>query len=296
MVPETMILQILAMGGIMLFGMLGEIIAERSGVVNLGIEGSIALGAATAYAVTVATGTPLIGLLTGTLSGVLPALLLILISVYMPLNMIVAGIVSSSIFSALSIIVGNSVQRVPQNRIYVLSESTTISLVFTAALVSAVILHLLMKRRAGLIIRSVGEDPYSSYSLGIDPWRVRSLSTMFSGLMGGLTGSLVVLTPMISMIWRENITSGMGFIIVAVVPATLWSPLAAVIMSLFFGSIPFFSIYVQQTYMFSTEIASAFPYVLALLLYIFFRALLFKKAVAVPRALGREIVVEERYD
>ena len=297
MVPETLILQIIGMGAVLIYSLLGEIISERSGVVNLSIEGSIAFSAATSYAITVAYHNPLIGLLFGVLSGIIPSIFMTLTSVYMPLNMIVSGIVFSSIFSAASIVVGNSVPRLPQERLVFINENTTLMIIFLSAVSSAIVLKLFIRRRIGLLIRSAGEDPYSAYSLGINPWRIRMFGLIFSGAMGGLTGSLLTLSPMISMIWRENITAGTGFIIVAVTPSTLWDPIIAIFIGIFFGSIPLISIYLQTSgMMFSAELASLLPYLIALSLYIIFRIVLAKRSGLVPRALGKEIVLEERYE
>ncbi len=295
---ETLILQILSMGSILIFGILGEILSERSGVVNLGIEGSIALGAASAYAATIYFDNCLIGLFLGTLSGAIPALLLILLSVYLPLNMIVVGITSSSIFSAVSIVIGNLVPRLPQKRLILSSEEFTIYLIFMISLMSSALLYIVMRQRIGLIIRSVGEDPYTAYSMGINIWRIRTLSTITSGFLGGLVGSLMILMPMVSVIWREGLTSGWGYILVAITPASLWNPLIGALLGIFMGMISFLSIAIQTSGLIplSTDLASLLPYLLAVFLYVLIRGLFLRKLIAAPRALAKEFVLEERYE
>ena len=298
MVFETLILQILGMGSVLILGILGEIISEKSGVVNLAIEGSIALGAASAYATAIYFGNSFLGLLIGTFSGILPALFLVLFSIYLPLNMIVTGIMLSSLFSAVSIIIGNLVPRFPQSKLVVLSEDFTIFLVFILSLVVSISLYILMRRRIGLVIRSVGEDPYTAFSIGINVWRIRALSTIFSGCLGGVVGSLMILMPMISVIWREGITSGWGYIIVAVTPASLWNPLIGIVLGIFIGMTSFLSITLQTSGVMplSTDLASLIPYLLAALLYVLVRGFLLRKLITAPRALAKEFVLEERYE
>ncbi|MGC9148005.1 MAG: ABC transporter permease subunit [Sulfolobales archaeon] len=295
---ETLILQILSMGSILIFGVLGEILSEKSGVVNLAIEGSIALGAASAYAATIHFDNCLIGLFIGILSGVAPALLLILLSIYLPLNMIVVGIMSSSIFSAISIVIGNLVPRLPQKRLVLLSEEFTIYLIFMISLMFSVLLYIVLRRRIGLIIRSVGEDPYTAFSMGINIWKIRTLSTLVSGSLGGLVGSLMILMPMVSVIWREGLTSGWGYILVAITPASLWNPLIGILLGIFMGMISFLSIALQTSGLIplSTDLANLLPYFLAALLYILVRGLFLRKLIVVPRALAKEFVLEERYE
>lgn len=294
-----MILQLIAMGSVMILGILGEIIAERSGVVNLSIEGSIAMSAASAYAAAIYFSNSFIGLLIGSLSGIIPSLFLSLLSTYLPMNMIVVGITLSSIFSAVSIAIGNIVPRLPQNRILILSDDATIYFIFSISVALSIATYIMiMRRRIGLLMRSVGEDPYTALSMGINIWRIRTLSALISGFFGGLVGSLVILSPMISVIWREGVTSGLGYIIVAITPATLWNPLLSIPLGIFVGAISFLSILLQTSGILpiSTDEANLIPYVIALVIYVFVRIVLLKKLIAVPKALAREIILEERYE
>ncbi|MEM0044268.1 MAG: hypothetical protein QXJ51_05210 [Sulfolobales archaeon] len=298
---EIIFLQILASSSIYLFLILGEILSERSGVVNLSLEGSIALGASVAYALTIATGESYVGLICGALAGLIPSLSLALTSVYLTMNMIAAGLAISSIFSAFSIVIGNIVPRSSQNRIIIFSEYHTIIFFLLLSILISIMLRILLERRIGFMIRSAGEDPYSAYSMGVNVWRIRTLSIAFSGIMGGLAGSLVVLMPVISIIWREGITSGMGFVAVAITPLTLWSSLLAIPVALFLGGVYQLSIYLQISGIMkiSTEISSLIPYTIALAFYIISRIIISGKRgrlSSIPRAIGRELVLEERYE
>ncbi|MEZ0290404.1 MAG: hypothetical protein ABWJ42_04875 [Sulfolobales archaeon] len=301
MVFEIIFLQILAMSTVYMLSLLGEIIAEKSGVVNLSLEGSIALGASTAYAISVTSGSTLLALLGGGLAGVIPSLALAIASVYLAMNMIASGLAISSIFSAVSIVIGDSVPRVSQDRLVVSSEIFTIILLFVISLLLVSIAEFIVRGKIGLKIRSAGEDPYSAYSLGINIWRIRSLTLIIAGFLGGISGALMILTPIISIIWREGITSGVGFIIVAMTPLTLWSTPLAIPVSIFLGSISQVTVYLQTSGLIkiSTEMSNAIPYIVALSLYTIFRVVLTKRRVRlglVPRALGREILLEERYE
>ncbi|MHA2385544.1 MAG: ABC transporter permease [Candidatus Thorarchaeota archaeon] len=226
---------------------LGEMVTERSGILNLGIEGMVISGAAGSFAAAHITGNLWIGAFVGALIGGLLALIHAIVTITFNRNQVVSGISLTILGTGLSSILGLGligVPIVPFGAIAIpgLSAIPIIGpiffdknvLVYFSYVMVPVLWFILFKTRYGIMIRSVGENPMAAYTQGVDVVRIRYLSVIFGGMMCGLGGAYLTLAwiPM----WVEGITTARGWIVIALVVVGLWHPVGAFVGSYIFGA------------------------------------------------------------
>ncbi|WP_248322133.1 MULTISPECIES: ABC transporter permease [unclassified Caballeronia] len=235
----------------------GELVAEKSGVLNLGVEGMMLMGAVTGYAVTSITGSPWLGIVASVFAGLAMALLFGFLTITMLANQVATGL-SLTIFGiGFSAYVGKpytsaavraTIDVVPipgLSSIPVLGPAifSLTPLGYLAFFMFAVIGWFLYKTRAGLVLRSVGESPAVAHSVGFPVVGVRYGATLFGGGMAGIAGgyySIVYLH-----VWQEQLTSGRGWIALALVVFATWRPGRLLIGALLFGAVMALQFYAQ---------------------------------------------------
>jgi ABC-type uncharacterized transport system permease subunit len=226
---------------------LGEMITERSGVLNLGVEGMVISGAAGAFAAAQISKNLWIGAIVGAIIGGLLALIHAIVTITFKRNQVVSGISLTILGTGLSSILGLGligVPIVPLSNVAIpgLSVIPIIGpiffnknlLVYFSYAMVPILWFILFKTRYGLMIRSVGENPMAAYTQGIDVVKVRYLSVIFGGMMCGLGGAYLTLAwiPM----WVEGITTARGWIVIALVVVGLWHPVGGLVGSYIFGT------------------------------------------------------------
>ena len=221
----------LAFGTPLLWGSLGEIYAERAGVVNLGVEGMMILGAFSGFAAAQVTGNPVIGLLAAAVVGALAALLHAFVSVTLRANQYVSGLALSMFGLGLSGLLGRRWEGIPLDR--PLPEVTVLAPlgIALAVLLWVVLYH----TRWGIILRTTGESPAAADAMGINVTLVRYVAVVFGGLLAGIAGGFLSVAYRPS--WTEGMTAGIGWIVVALAIFASWDPLKAIWTSLLFGSL-----------------------------------------------------------
>ena len=265
----------LAFGVPLLWGTLGEIYAERAGVVNLGVEGMMILGAFTAFAVTQSTGNPGLGLLCAAGIGALAALFHAFLTVTLRANQYVSGLALSMFGLGLAGLLGRGWEGKPLrtplptltipalSRIPVLGpmlfQDQTI-LTYIGIFLAFLLWLLLFRTRWGVAIRSVGESPATADALGINVTLVRYLCVVFGGLLAGVGGGYLSVAYRPS--WTEGMTAGMGWIVIALTIFAAWDPLQAIWGAFFFGALYHLS-YRLQAYL-SPELLKVMPYLFAI--------------------------------
>ncbi len=248
----TIILQSgVASGTVLLFATIGELLAERSGVLNLGVEGMMLIGAMSAYSVTVATGNAWLGLAVAMIAAGLLALLHGVVTIHFQADQVVSGLALTFLGTGLSLVFGEG-----------LSKAGAISLLptFTIPLVSAipfigpilftdqsimvyvgyifvpVVWFYINHTRPGLHLRAVGEYPTAADAMGINVYRLRYMYVALGGMLAGLGGATISLA--ISPGWfSELTTSGQGWIAVGLVIFAQWDPWRAAFGSYAFGAL-----------------------------------------------------------
>ncbi len=279
----TTLVRALAFGTPILLAGLGEIYAERSGVVNLGVEGMMAVGALAAFAAAQSSGSPYLGLAAAVLVGALIALPFAVASITLRANQYVAGLALTMLGLGLSGLLGKPYEGAPLA--HPLPESGFV----VAALVLAVVLWFFLRHTfTGLVLRSAGENPETVDAMGINVYAVRYGAVVFGGAMAGLAGAFLSLAYRPS--WADGITSGLGWIAVALAIFAAWHPLKAVGAALLFGALYHLSYRLQAVV--SPEFLKAMPYLFVVL--VLSLSALRRGPSGAPEALGTPYVRGER--
>jgi simple sugar transport system permease protein len=230
-----------ASGTVLLFATIGEIFAERSGILNLGVEGMMLMGAMAAFSVAVNTGNPWLGLLAAMLVAGLLSLLHGVVSIHFQADQVVSGLTLTFLGTGLSLVLGEGLSKagaislLPVFSIPLLEKIPILGpIFFTSQSVLVYVGYLFFptawfyinRTRPGLHLRAVGEYPAAADALGINVYRQRYLYTFVGGLLAGLAGATISLA--ISPGWfSELTTSGQGWIAVGLVIFAQWDPIRA---------------------------------------------------------------------
>jgi len=240
----------LARGTPILFATLGGIITERSGVMNLGIEGMMLVGAMTAFSTARSTNNALLGVCTGMLAGATLALAYAIVVVHLRADQVVSGLALVFFGSGLSSMLGASLvdqkeatARIPSLSLSVLEDLPILGpvlfkqnlMVWLGLALVACGSWILFKTRWGLVLRAVGEHPAQADSLGISVLTVRTVCVMIGGAMAGLAGASLSLA--ISPGWVDGMTAGQGWVAVGLVIFARWIPGRALIGAWLFGTL-----------------------------------------------------------
>lgn len=240
----------------LLFAALGELVTERAGVLNLGIEGMMLMGAVAAFGGTVVTGNGYLGVLIGGLAGMSVALLHGVLTLSLLTNQVATGLAITLFGVGLSALlgigfVGKTVEPLANLPIPWLSEIPFIgpvlfdhNLLIYLSVALACGLHFFINRsRPGLILRAIGESPDSAHALGYPVIKLRYAALLFGGLMAGVGGAYlsVVYTPM----WSENMTAGRGWVALALVVFASWKPLRTLLGAYMFGGVTILQLHGQ---------------------------------------------------
>ena len=254
---------------------LGQLIAEKSGVLNLGAEGMMAIGAIAGFAVTHHTGNPWFGVLAGLAGGALMSMLFAIVVLNLVGNQVATGLALSIFGVGLSAFIGKPyeseiLETVGTLRIPLLADIPVIgdaffnqqALVYFSWILLAAILWFLYRSRSGLVLRAVGESPSSAHSIGYPVIRIRYMATLFGGAMAGVGGAFlsVFYTPL----WVEGMVSGRGWIAIALVVFATWRPLRVVVGAYLFGGVMVLQLFVQGSGLdinIPSQFLSALPYI-----------------------------------
>jgi general nucleoside transport system permease protein len=253
---------------------LGELVTEKSGVLNLGAEGIMAVGAVAAFAVTHHSGNPWLGVLAGAAAGALMSLIFGVLTLTLLANQVASGLALSIFGVGLSAFIGKSyesvvLQVVPPLRIPLLADIPLIgsalfnhqALVYASWLLFAGVAWFLYKSRAGLVLRAVGESPAAAHSIGYSVLRIRYLATIFGGAMAGVGGAFLSVfhTPL----WVEGMVAGRGWVALALVVFATWRPLRVLVGAYLFGGVMISQLFLQGSGVqldVPTQFLSSLPY------------------------------------
>lgn len=229
-----------------LYATLGEIVGEKSGIVNLGLEGVMLMGAVVGFAVTAQSGNAWLGVAAAMLAGALFNMIFAFLVVTRRANQLASGLALMFCGMGLSALigvgfVGSQIEGLGEVRMPLLSSIPQIgpaffsfdALVYLVFPIAVFIWWMLHNTSWGLYLRSVGENASVAFSAGVDPLIIRYQALFISGLLGGLGGAHLSLA--FTKTWAEGMTSGRGFIAVALVIFSKWSPLRAITGALLFG-------------------------------------------------------------
>jgi len=251
----------LVFGTPLLLAALGEIYAERAGVVNLGVDGMMTLGAFFAFAVAYVSGSPELGLLVAAAVGGLAALLHAIMAVTLRANQYVSGLALGMFGLGLAGLLGRGWEGIPLE--HSLPELSTVT--YLALALAGVLWGVLYYTRWGIVLRSVGDAPEAADTMGINVFLVRYLAVIFGGVLAGLAGGYLSVAYRPS--WTEGMTEGMGWIAIAIAIFAAWNPLNAIGGALLFGAL-FHLSFRLQTWV-KPELLKMMPYAFTILALIF---------------------------
>ena len=238
----------LAAGTPLVYAALGELVTEKSGVLNLGVEGMMLVGAVTSFIVAATTQSPWLGVAAGMCAGAALSLIFGVLTLSLMANQVASGLALSLFGVGLSAFVGLNyvsvvIAPIAPLTLPVLTELPVVGkllfghnpLVYLSLLLFVAIQWFLYRTRAGLVVRAVGESPQSAHAIGYPVARIRYLAVMFGGACAGLGGAYmaVAYTPL----WVEGMTAGRGWIALALVVFATWKPWRILAGAYLFGGV-----------------------------------------------------------
>lgn len=280
----------------------GELVAERSGVLNLGVEGMMIMGAVCAFATAHMTGSPYLGILAGIASGALFSLLFGFLTLTLVTNQVATGLALTILGLGVSGMLGESFVGLPGIKLQpivfpVLSEIPFIGpLLFRQDLIFYMSIALvfgiswfLFKSRTGLKIRAIGDNHASAHALGINVIRTRYLAVMFGGACAGLAGAQLslVYTPQ----WVENMSAGRGWIALALVVFASWRPWRLLAGGYLFGAVTIGQLHAQAFGIgVPSQLLSALPYLATIVVLVIISHNRRTTLINTPASLGKSFV------
>lgn len=290
-----------------LFATIGEILAERSGVLNLGVEGMMLMGALAGFVAAQATQSLAAGVAAAMLVGGLLALLHAAFAISLRANQVVCGLALTILGTGLSSFLGRPVigqvgarfqpWSVPGLReIPILGPAffEQNALVYAGYLLVPAAWFLLYRTRQGLNLRAVGENPLAADVAGLPVARLRYGWTVFGGMLAGLGGAYLSLSY--SPGWKENMTAGQGWIAIAMVIFALWDPWRGALGALLFGAVNALQFYfdARQITLVPSYLLRALPYLFTIaILVLTTRGARSRRRAGAPAALGLPFQREE---
>ena len=273
----SVILTIITAATPLLLAAIGELVVERSGVLNLGVEGMMAVGAVSGFGAALMTGNPYVGVLAALVAGAALSLLFGFLTLTMVSNQVATGLALALLGLGISGLMGESFVGQPGvhlERLHIpgLSEIPILGpilfgqdfLVYLSLAIIALVSFVLFRTKAGLIIRAVGDSHQSAHALGYSVIGVRYLCVMFGGAGAGLAGGYLSLayTPQ----WVENMTAGRGWIALALVVFSSWLPWRILAGAYLFGTITVMGFSLQAYGIgIPSQLLSALPYLVTIL-------------------------------
>jgi general nucleoside transport system permease protein len=242
-----------ASGTVLLFATLGEIFAERAGVLNLGVEGMMLFGAMSAYGVAVSTGSPWLAIAVAMLAAGLLSQLHAFIVISLQSDQVVSGLALTFVGTGLSLVLGEGLSKagagalLPVVSISSLEQIALIRPLYLIFIKQSVLVYLgyllvplawyyIYRTRAGMNLRAIGEYPAAADSVGIDIYRLRYLYVFVGGMLAGLAGATISLA--VSPGWFSELTTGgQGWIAVGLVIFAQWDPVRAAFGAYAFGAL-----------------------------------------------------------
>ncbi|MEC7256929.1 MAG: ABC transporter permease [Pseudomonadota bacterium] len=293
--PVLLIASLMVAATPILLAAIGELVVERAGVLNLGVEGMMITGAICGFAVAVETGSPLFGFVAAAVGGAVLSLLFVLLTQVALANQVASGLALTLFGLGLSSLLGQGYVGLkppptPRLDIPVLSDLPVVGpilfshdpVLYFGIVIVAATWALLKFTRAGLILRAVGENHDAAHALGYKVVRIRVLAILFGGACAGLGGAFISLIRVPQ--WTEGMTAGVGWIALALVVFASWKPWRVLLGAYLFGGLTVLQLNLQAAGVaIPVEYLAMSPYVITIVVLVILSA---DKSRA-PAALGR---------
>ena len=269
---EAIVLSVIAASTPLLLAAAGELITERAGVLNLGVEGMMIMGAACGFAGAYLSGSTFVGALCGIAAGAALSAVFALMTLGLAVNQVAAGLALTILGIGLSGLIGAGFvgeRIVPAPHLY-LPVLTTLPVigrilfgqdgfVYASIVLVAAIWYFLYRTRPGLVLRAVGDNHVSAHALGYHVLKIRLLAVLFGGACAGLAGAYLPLayTPF----FIPGMTAGRGWIALALVVFSSWRPVRLAVGAYLFGAVSILQLHAQGAGIgIPSQLMSSLPY------------------------------------
>jgi len=297
--PTLLVASLMVAATPILLAAIGELVVEKSGVLNLGVEGMMITGAISGFAAAVLTGSPMIGFLCAALGGAVLSMIFAILTQYLLSNQVATGLALTLFGLGLSAMLGQNyvgikppasakldlplISDIPVIGPILFSHDFT---VYAALTLVTGVWWFLKYTRGGLVLRAVGESHEAAHALGYKVVRVRILAIMFGGGCAGLGGAALSLVRVPQ--WTEGMTAGAGWIALAIVVFASWKPARVLLGAYLFGGIAVLQLNLQAAGVsIPVEYLSMSPYLVTIIVLVVMSANRSKSALNAPAALGR---------
>jgi simple sugar transport system permease protein len=267
------------------YAALGELVCERAGIVNLGVEGLMLIGASAGFAITSITGSPYLGIAAGGVASMLANSLFAFVIIARKANQLASGLTLMFFGIGVSALagrpfVGDIIQGLPRIPLFGLPFDL---LTYLTAPATGAIWWLLFRTRWGLALRAVGENPSVAFAAGKRPEMLQCHAVLLGGFLVGIGGAH--LSVALTRTWAEEMTAGRGFIVIALVIFAKWNPLLVVPCAILFGAAESMQLQLQAAGAdLSPFLMNMLPYLLTLVVLAFWG---WRRQPAAPAGLGR---------
>ncbi len=282
-----------------LLAAIGELVVEKAGVLNLGVEGMMITGAICGFAIAVESGNPFLGLIAAALAGAALSLVFAFLTQILLSNQVATGLALTLFGLGLSSLIGKPYAGIkppasPRLDIPLLSDIPVLGpilfrhdpMVYVSLALVAAVWFFLKYTRAGLILRAVGENHDAAHALGYKVVRIRFLAIMFGGACAGLGGAYLSLIRVPQ--WTEGMTAGAGWIALALVVFASWRPWRVLLGAYLFGGITVLQLNLQAAGLaIPVEYLSMSPYIVTILVLVYISARKGRGNLDAPASLGR---------
>lgn len=278
---------------------LGELICERSGVLNLGQEGMMLMGAVVGFIVTLLSGSLLLGFLLAMVAGVLMSLIFGVITMELSANQVATGLALTIFGTGLSAFVGSDfvgkpIEGLDPIHIPVLTDLPIIGrmlfgqdlIVYLSFILFIGVYWFINHSRPGLVLKAVGENPHAANAIGLPVMKTRYLAIIFGGAMAGLAGGYLSLayTPL----WAENMTAGRGWIALALVVFASWKAERVLLGAWLFGLASILHLVFQGLgFAVSPNLLAILPYLATVVVLVILSSNQTRSRLVAPMSLGK---------
>ena len=284
----------------LIFAAIGELVVERSGVLNLGVEGMMIVGALLGFVVQFHTGNPFLAVLAALLGGMAIASIFAFLTQFLLTNQVATGLALTLFGLGFSAFVGRgytekTIQLITSVHIPILSDIPYVGpllfsynpLVYLAFFMVYLVWWFLFKTKQGLVLRAIGDNHDAAHSIGHKVIRYRVMAILFGGAMAGIGGAFLSLVQV--PIWGEDMTAGRGWIALGLVVFSSWQPFRVIFGAILFGGITILQLHAQGfDIRISAQYLSMLPYLATIIILVSLRMRLKNKTNrTVPNCLGR---------
>jgi general nucleoside transport system permease protein len=288
----------------LVYAALGELVVERAGVLNMGVEGMMVIGAVIAFIVMMASGSLFLAVLAAMLAATLLAFMFAVLTVSFRANQVAVGLALTIFGTSLASFIGKSYIGMA-----IVMEPSSVSalaanipllgsilgqlhpLVWLSWAFAAGVWYFLQSTRSGLILRAVGESPNSAHALGYPVNTIRYLATLFGGAAAGVAGAFVSI--IYTSLWTEGLIAGRGWIAVALVVFATWRPVRCFLGAYLFGGATIAQLFAQSAGIgLPSELMSALPYLVTIVVLVLISRNAALMRLNVPASLGKPFAAE----